>query len=130
MNELNINLKGTNIELTDAVKDYVLKRVTNLGKLLSKMRASGGEIMVNFEIGKNTNHHKSGAVFHADCLVNINGKELYYSTDKEDLYEAIDSVKDSLFSDISKNKDKRRTLFHEGARRVKNMLKGIKNFRS
>ena len=130
MNELNINLKATNIELNQAIKDYILKRVTNLGKLLSKMKEDSREIMVNFDIGKNTNHHKSGEIFHADCLVNIDGKEFYCSTDKEDIYEAIDNVKDALFAEITKNKDKRRTLWHRGARQIKNIIKGIRNFRS
>jgi putative sigma-54 modulation protein len=122
---MQINLKGTNIELTPAIKDYVLKRVTNLGKLLSKMEKGEKEIMINFEVGKNTNHHKAGPVFHTDCLININGEEFYASSDKEDLYAAIDDVKDSLFREVSKNKDKKRTLFHRGARSVKKMLKGL-----
>src|ERR1035437_523029 len=95
--DLNVNLKGTNIELNFAVKDYVLKRVTNLGKLLSKMKQNNREIMVNFDVGKSTNHHKSGDVFHADCLINIDGEEFYSSADNEDLHDAIDNVKESLF---------------------------------
>ena len=61
---MNINLQGKNMELTEAIKDYVLKRVTNLEKLLSTIETRGGEVMVNFEVGKSTKHHKSGVVFH------------------------------------------------------------------
>ena len=32
---MQINLQGKNIELTEAIKDYISKRVTNLEKLLS-----------------------------------------------------------------------------------------------
>lgn len=113
------------MELTPAIRDYVEVRVTNLGKLLSKMENGQDKILINFEVGKNTNHHKSGAVFHSDCLINIGGKEFYSSSDKEDLYEAVDDVKSQLFSEISKNKDRKRTLFHRGARSVKKMLKGL-----
>ncbi|MCX6752398.1 MAG: ribosome-associated translation inhibitor RaiA [Candidatus Nomurabacteria bacterium] len=122
---MQINLFGKNIDLTEAIKDYVLKRVTNLGKLLSTIEERGGKVMVNFEVGKSTKHHKSGEVFHTDCLIKIDGKEFYGSADKEDLYEAIDAVKDSLYNEINKNKDRTQTLFHRGARSIKKMMKGL-----
>mgnify|MGYP001614127103 CR=1 FL=1 len=122
---MQINLQGKNIELTGAIKDYVLKRVTNLGKLLFRIEAGQGKVMVNFEVGKSTNHHKLGEVFHADCLIKIDGREFYGSADKEDLYEAIDAVKDSLYNEINKNKDRSQALFNRGARSVKKMMKGL-----
>ena len=122
---MQVNLQGKNMELTGAIKDYVTKRVTNLEKLLSKIEEKGGEARVKFEVSKNTNHHRSGIVFHADCLINIQGEEFYSSADEEDLYAAIDAVKESLFREISKNKDRRQTLIHRGARSIKKMLKGL-----
>mgnify|MGYP001576399814 CR=1 FL=1 len=122
---MQINLVGKNIELTEAIKEYVVKRVTNLEKLLTRIEGRDGKVLVNFEVGKSTNHHKTGFVFHADCLININGKKFYGSADKEDLYEAVDSVKDSLYNEINKNKDRRQTLFRRGALSVKKMLKGF-----
>jgi len=122
---MQINLLGKNIELTEAIKDYVSKRVTNLEKLLSNIEKGGGEVKVNFEVGKSTKHHKSGVVFHTDCLIKINGKEFYGSADKEDLYQAIDALKDSLYNEINKNKDRTQTLFKRGSSSVKKMLKGL-----
>jgi len=122
---MQINLLGKNIELTEAIKDYVSKRVTNLEKLLSRIEEKQGKVMVNFEVGKSTNHHKGGEVFHADCLIKIDGKEFYGSADKEDLYEAIDAVKDSLYNELSKNKDRNQTLLYRGARSIKKMMKGL-----
>jgi ribosomal subunit interface protein len=122
---MKINLQSKNMELTVAIHDYVIKRVTNLEKLLSKIEERGGEAVVSFDVAKNTNHHKSGHVFHADCSININGEEFYSSADEEDLYQAVDEVKENLFREISKNKDRKQTLFHRGARSVKKMLKGL-----
>ena len=122
---MQINLQGKNLELTEAIKDYVLKRVTNLEKLLSGIEMKQGKVMVNFEVAKNTNHHKSGRLFHADCLIKIDGKEFYASVDKEDLYAAVDEVKDALYQEINKNKDRRQTLLKRGAASVKKMLKGL-----
>lgn len=122
---MQINLFGKNMELTETIKDYVLKRVTNLGKLLSKIEEKGGKVMVNFEVGKSSNHHKGGEVFHADCLIKIDGKEFYGSADKEDLYETVDAVKDSLYNEINKSKNRRQTLLRRGAASIKKMMKGL-----
>ena len=122
---MKIKLQGKNIELTDSIKDHISKNVSNLEKLLSSLESEGGEAIVNFEVSKNTNHHKSGAVFHSDCHININGEKFYSSADKEDLYQAIDEVRESLFREISKKKDRKQTLFKRGAVSVKKMLKGL-----
>lgn len=122
---MQINLQGKNMELTPAIHDYVIKRVTNLEKLLSGIEKRGGEVIVNFELGKSTNHHKAGLVFHSDCLVNINGKEFYSSADSDDLYASVDEVKETLFNEIRKNKDRKQTLFKRGAASIKKMLKGL-----
>src|ERR1035437_10838641 len=122
---MQINLQGKNIELTSAIHDYVVKRVTNLEKLLSTLEEKGADMSVHFEVAKNTNHHKGGYVFHADCSINIRGEEFYGSADEVDLYQAIDRVKENLFREISKNKDRRQTLFKRGAASVKKMLKGL-----
>lgn len=126
---MQINLQGKNMDVTVAVEDYVIKRITNLGKLLTNIEEKGGEVIVYFNVAKNTNHHKSGAeVFGADCSITINGDKFYSSSDKPDLYEAIDDVKENLFREIQNFKDKKQTLFHRGARKIKNMLKGLGNF--
>ncbi len=122
---MNINLQGKNMEITPAIYDYVIKRITNLEKLLEKMEVNGEGAIVSFEVSKNTNHHKGGSIFHSDCRIQIKGEEFYGSADEEDLYVAIDTVKENLFREISKNKDRKQTLFKRGAASVKKMLKGL-----
>lgn len=124
---MQINLQGKNMELTEAIKDYILKRITNLGKLLSGLEKEKGEAMVDFEVVKTTNHHKAGEIFHAACKIKIDGRKFYSESDHEDLYSAIDEVKDSLFNEIEKNKDRKQALFRRGAASVKKMLKGLSN---
>lgn len=122
---MQVNLQGKNMELTSAIRDYALKKVTNLEKLLSSIENKGGEAVIAFEVGKSTKHHKYGVIFHADCLVKINGEKFYGSADEEDLYRAIDNVKEKLFNEIGKKKDRRQTLFKRGALSIKKMLKGL-----
>ncbi len=123
--EMNINIKATNLELTDPINEYVIKRVTNLGKLLQKIQDAGGEVLVSFEVAKTTNHHNAGQIFHADCSIVIDGDQFYSSSDKEDLYEAIDDCKDQLFHEIRKTKEKKTTLLKRGAQKIKDLIRGI-----
>ena len=122
---MQINLQAKNMDLTDAIHEYVFKRITNLEKLISGIEEERGNAKVSFEVVKTTNHHKAGEIFHASCTVNIAGDKFYGESDHEDLYSAIDEVKETLFNEITKNKDRRQTLFHRGARSVKKMLKGL-----
>ena len=122
---MTINLQSKGMELTPAIHDYVIKRITNLEKLLEKLEMEGGSAVVSFDLSKNTNHHRAGSIFHADCRIQIKGEEFYGSADEEDLYVAIDVVKENLFREISKNKDRKQTLFKRGAASVKKMLKGL-----
>ena len=113
------------MELTPPIKDYVLKKITNLEKLLWRIEVGKSEAMVYFEVARSTKHHKSGEIFHADCLINISGEEFYSSADTKDLYTAIDTVRENLFNEIQKHKDRKQTLFKRGAASIKKMLKGL-----
>ena len=122
---MQIDLQSKNIELTEAIEDYVLKKVTNLEKLLSSIETQKGEARVKFEVAKTTNHHKAGEIFHAESTININGQNFFGESDHVDLYSAIDEVKEKLFNYINKNKDRKQTLFKRGAASVKKMTKGL-----
>lgn len=117
------------MSVTEAVHDYVIKRITNLGKLLSGIEEKDGEVGVFFDVSKTTNHHKSGEVYRADCSVMIDGKKFYASSEKEDLYEAVDEVKENLFREIRRSKNKKEALFLRGANKVKSILKGFTNWK-
>jgi len=117
------------MSVTEAVHDYVIKRITNLGKLLSSIEDKNGEVAVYFDVAKTTNHHKSGEIFRADCSVMIDGKKFYADSEKDDLYEAIDEVKENLFREIRHSKNKKEALFLRGANKVKNILKGFTSWK-
>lgn len=125
MENIKINLKATGFEMTESIADYVIKRVTNLGKLLS---ATNTDVLVEFEVAKTTNHHHNASdLFRAECMVKFNGQS-YRATSKEsDLYVAIDTVKDTIFNEITKNKNRSRNLFIRSARKLKEKIKGWSN---
>ncbi len=121
MENIKINLKATGFEMTDAISDYVINRVTNLGKLLS---STNTDVLVEFEVAKTTNHHNhANDLFKAECMVNFKGKTYRATSNEPDMYTAIDTVKDTIFNEIKKGKDRSRNIFIRGARSIKNLLR-------
>ncbi|MBP6855211.1 MAG: ribosome-associated translation inhibitor RaiA [Candidatus Pacebacteria bacterium] len=117
---LNINIKTTNMELTSAIREYTEKKIETLEKVMK----SSPEV-INIEIGKTTNHHKQGDVYKAELNMAIGGYKFHTESEEEDLYAAIDAVREDMFRQLTENKDRNETLFRRGARSVKKMLKGL-----
>ena len=121
---MNINIKATNIELTDAIKEYVNTKVSALEKVM------GGEdqsVNVFVEIGKESNHHNKGEdIFMAEIRMRFSGKDYFLKDTNSDLYAALDSVKDDIVRDVKADRKKDKTLFIRGARSLKKRIKGMK----
>lgn len=122
---IKINIKATNITLTLAISEYIEKKISTLDKFYKKEE----EIIANVEVGRTTRHHKSGDIFRAEIHINSRGNEYYASVEKEDLYAAIDEVKDEIVRELTSTRKKALRLFRRGGAVVKNLLKGI-NFKN
>lgn len=117
---MNLNIKTTNISLTPAISEYLEKKLRSLDKFIDIDRDN---VYIQAEVGKTTNHHKSGDVFKAEINLRIGGNNYRAVSEKDDLYAAIDEVKDELSRAVKSGKDKRISLFRKGALRVKNLLR-------
>ncbi len=119
---MNISIKSTNIELTPAIKDYTEKRIGTIKKY------TGEATTASVEVGKTTGHHKHGDIFRAE--VNITtalGKQFRAVSEKSDLYEAIDDVRNEIVREINSARGKSEAMWKKGARKFKNMLRGFRN---
>jgi putative sigma-54 modulation protein len=121
------NIKATNITLTPAIDEYIDKKFSTFDRFI---HASDTSAKCSIEVGKTTLHHKSGDVFKAEVNLHTAGKNFYAVSEKDDLYAAIDEVKDEIVRQITAHKDKSTTLMKKGALKVKNALKGLVNFRN
>jgi ribosomal subunit interface protein len=116
-----IQITSTNIDITPALRDYTEKR---LGAL--KKYAQGAPTIVA-DIGKPSAHHQGGEVFEAKVMVRTPlGQEYYATSQKADLYEAIDDVRDELMRLLTADKKKHDTLWKRGARRIKQLIKRLR----
>lgn len=125
---MKINIKATGIELTPAISEYVHKKVSLIEKYLPVepgVEVASRDIVARVEVGKTTNHHKGGEIFKAEVHITGSGLDLYSVSEQEDLYAAIDLVKDEMVHNATQLKGKRETLARRGAQAMKNVMKGI-----
>ncbi len=97
-------LHGTGIELTDAIRDYVDKKIEGLQKFMPQAT----KIEVN--IGMRNHHHLKGKIFFAEMEVHQPAGNLLVEKEAEDLYKAIDKVKDHLKVELAELKNKKLDL--------------------
>jgi ribosomal subunit interface protein len=115
------NIKATNIELTNEIREYIDKRLATAERFMKEGMAD----KVYVEVGKTTNHHKQGDIYRAEFNVAFNGESFNAISEQEDLNAAIDDAHDELVRQIKDGKDYKTSVFRRGARSVKKMLKGM-----
>jgi putative sigma-54 modulation protein len=103
---MQIQIKATKIELTDAIRDYVQKKVDMLEKYIGDMPV----INCHFEVGLAVGGQQSGEIYRAEINLDLNGKLLRVEKTEKDLYKAIDKVKDHMEQEIIKYKEKLREI--------------------
>lgn len=118
---MRINIKTTNIELTTALSAYVEEKLRSVEKFAMAHKSETPTAEV--EIGKTTAHHQSGDVFRAEVNMIVRGKHFRATSEKDDLYAAIDDMRNELVRELNSYKDKSRTLVRRGAGMIKDMLR-------
>ena len=119
---MNIKTRAINFDLTDAINDYINKKLTPL----EKFTGGSSEVLCEVEIGRTTNHHNSGEIFKAEVNMFVSGSsQIYAVSEQADLYSAIDLVKDDVERQLVSEKSKKETLFRRGAGKIKNLLKSL-----
>ncbi len=100
---MTITIQGTGIDLTEALKQYATDKIESLSKFHDHI------VKVEIDIGMRTHHHNKGKIFYAE--VNLHVPKLHtirVTKDAEDLYKAIDKVKDHLKIELEKLKGKQK----------------------
>ncbi len=118
---MNINIKTTTISLTPAISEYVDKHLDVIKRFLQ----DDSTAVCDLELAKTTNHHRHGDIFKADIHIVAKDQNIYASAEKEDLYAAIDVLKDEVSRKLKSSKDKRHSLVRRGGAQMKNFIKGF-----
>lgn len=97
-----VEIVGSNIELTDAIKQYVEDKLQAVAKLTEKFEPCN----LQADVGRTTKHHKKGDVFRAEFNLEIPGAKLRSEVVKDDLYAAIDVAVKELRRQVKDFKEK------------------------
>ena len=118
---MNIQIKTTTLSLTPAISEYVEKKLSSVAKFFE----NDSTVKCNVELAKTTNNHNKGDIFKAEVHIVAKDKNIYASVEKEDLYVAIDLVKDDVVREITNSNAKKRSLLRKGGAKIKNLIKGL-----
>ena len=99
---MKINIKASGIELTEAIKQYATEKIESLTKYFNEIQQA------DIDVGMKSHHHLKGKVYYVEINLYLPGKILRVSKNTEDLYKAIDKVKDHLKVELEKFKGKKR----------------------
>lgn len=99
---MDIKIKATRLELTPAIRDYFQTKMDMIEKYLGDIKI----IHCDVEIEKTVGGQNKGDIFRAEVNLEVPQKLLRVERTEDDLYKAIDKVKDHLELVIKKYKDK------------------------
>ncbi len=116
-------ITGDSIPNSDAVRKYVEGHFNKFEKFVDK----NINHEMNITLSKSTAHQREDS-YKAEIKFKINSEDYFVSVENADLFKSLDDAKDILMRDITKIHDKRKTLFHRGARKIKDFAKGITGF--
>jgi putative sigma-54 modulation protein len=108
-----ISFKGTNMDLTPAIKKYVEEKIEAIEKLCLDFEPAAE---VRVEVGKTTTHHSKGPHYRAEMQLSVPGEVLRAEEQDENLYAAIDAVKDQLRRQVKSYKDRLKDRVQRAAR--------------
>lgn len=100
---MNIKIKASKIELTEAIENYINEKVNMLEKYLNHVDV----LNCDFEIEKSVGGQHKGDIFRAEINLEVPGELLRVEKTESDLYKAIDKVKDHIAEMIKKYKEKK-----------------------
>lgn len=110
---MNIQMTGKGIDLTEAIKAYIEKKIGTLDKFYDKI------LRADVKVGKESDHHLKGNVFICECRLDVPGVDLYASKNEKNLYKAIDKVRDYLEAELKKHKILQREKIKKDKRSVR-----------
>jgi ribosomal subunit interface protein len=110
---MNININFTIIEPTEPLKAYARQRAEDLATYFEHI------ISVDIDLGRTSDHHEKGKVFYAQYNVGVPGSMVQVRKEAEDLYKAIEKVKDHMKVELGKHKGKTNQIDREMIRETK-----------
>lgn len=117
---MNLKIKYTNIEMTEAIENYLREKISKLSKFLD-LESENNRIEAELE---KTND--PGNLYRTELNLHFGGEFQRVEVKNSDLYASIDEAIDELERSVRKVKGKKETLFKKGNRKIKEMMRKIR----
>ncbi len=98
---MKVTIKATNLNLTPAIKKVIEEKIATLDKFIPHIDAS---VEAFVEVALETRHHKKGKIYYAEVNIKVPGKIIRSEAREENIYRAINEVKDELQGLLKKYK--------------------------
>ena len=102
---MKLDISTKNIRLDNPIRVFIHSKMEDLEHLLGT-----AAFLANVEVGKQSQHHKTGPIFYAEANVHVGGKLLRAQAEHVDLRAAIVDVKEGLKIQIKKFKEKPKSV--------------------
>ena len=90
---MKVTIKATNLKLTPAIKKAIEEKIATLDKFIPRIGAS---VEAFVEVALETRHHKKGKIYYAEADIKVPGKIIRAEAKEENIYQAINEIKDEL----------------------------------
>jgi len=108
-----INIQATGIELTNALRLYAEEKISGLTKFFDNI------MQADIDIGMLSHHHQKGEIYYAEVNLHVPNKIVRVVKESDDLYKAIDKVKDHLKLELDELKQRMREHHRDAVRNNK-----------
>ena len=103
---MQLNLTRHHVEITDALRQYVQKKLERVERHFDKV--SNTHVILSVE----SLRHK------AEATVNMSGNNIFAESTEDDMYAAIDGLMDKLDRQVMRHKDRLQDHHHASAKRL------------
>lgn len=104
---MKVTIKATNLKLTPGIKKAIEEKIATLDKFIPHPDTA---VEAFVEVALETRHHKKGKIYYAEANINVPDKIIRSEAREENIYRAINEIKDELQRLLKKYKKIRRIL--------------------
>ncbi len=118
---MNITIKATGCELSEATREFVEGK---LGALRKHTGAHADTALLACEVEESIGVVRAGARYRAGATLSVDGRIFRGEAVSETLEGAVDLVRDELIREVAKVRGKQRSLLKRGGARIKRLFWG------
>ena len=107
--------------MTEDTRNYLDRRLEGVKKFLPERQSAA---LLDVELSRVTKHH-TGDVFRAEINIRVDSRVFHAESERPDLYEAIDHLKDEITRELGSFKDKRLSLLKRSGQKIKKLMRGL-----